>query len=73
MTARAVFFQTDSKKIHTYSEYICDVRGRRSTSSRVFFRSAHGHQPKGTAVLSRRTRVSGPCDAIHICESIVHF
>ena len=34
-------------------EYICDVCSRCSASTYIFFHSAHGHQPKGTAVLWR--------------------
>ena len=34
--------------------HICDVHGRCMVSTRVFFRSAKGHQLKGTAVLQRR-------------------
>ena len=32
---------------------ICDLCGRHSASTCIFFCSAHGHQPKGTAVLQR--------------------
>ena len=37
--------------------YICDVRGRCSVSVAAFLRSAHGHQPKGTAVLWRQNSI----------------